>query len=444
MSDLCRIARGWPHYLAGLKRFGDAVEWSIGPMRETLLFHPDDVSEVLAAAGANGPLGRTLLGGFQEHAAIIGNNGLVMSEGPYWRRQRRTLQPGMHRQKIAEYANTMISLAEQMCDQWGSGGVFELQSETERLTRRIMTRTLFGTDLTEAESDEIKRVMDKQLRLNGMEFVLGKWLPPTVPTPLRAALRKSSNHLKALFKVVMERRLNETDEGRLARDADLLDMLLEARDEDDVPLSEQQLCDEMHNLFLGGYETSSNSLAFTGTLLARDPDLQQRMAAEIERVTGSDELTFDHIRGLALTDAVVKEALRLYPPVFAIPGHVVKVPITMCGYDFEPNERLILCPLVTQRDPRWFAEPCEFRPDRWLDGSTADIPKSCWIPFGGGPRACYGQQFAMAEMILTLAVVLRRFTLSLPTGTATEIKTALSPTFMLKVKNDAVALTART
>ncbi len=443
LKDLRTISRGWTHYLEGLDRLGDAVEWSIGPMRETLFFHPDGVSEVLAAAGANGPLGRTLVGGFQEHAEIIGNNGLVMSEGPYWRRQRRTLQPGMHRQKVAEYANTMISFAEEMCDHWGSGGVFQMQSETERLTRRIMTRTLFGADLTEAESDEIKRVMDKQLRLNGMEFILGAWLPPRVPTPLRAALRKSSNHLKALFKVVLDRRLSETAELRLARDTDLLDMLLEARDEDGTPLSEQQLGDEMHNLFLGGYETSSNSLAFIGVLLARDPDLQHRMATEIHQAAGSDALTFDHIKGLTLTDAVVKEALRLYPPVFALPGHVVKEPVTIGGFDFQPGERIILCPLATQRDPRWFAEPCEFRPDRWLDGSTNDIPRFSWLPFGGGPRACYGQQFAMAEMILTLAVMLRRFRLSIPAGTAAEIKTALSPTFMLKVKNDEVTLTAR-
>lgn len=443
LKDLRSIARGWTSFLEGLTRFGDAVEWSIGPMRETVFFHPDAVTEVLAAAGANGPLGRTLVGGFQEHAAIIGNNGLVMSEGPYWRKQRRTLQPGMHRQKIAEYANTMISFAEQMCDQWGDGGTFQMQSETEKLTRRIMTRTLFGSDLTDAESDEIKRVMDKQLRLNGVEFMLGTWLPPRVPTPLRAALRKSSNHLKELFKVVVERRLNETDELRLARDTDLLDMLLEARDDDGVPLSEQQLCDEMHNLFLGGYETSSNSLAFIGALLARDPDLQGRMTAEIERVVGTDALTFDHVRGLTLIDAVVKEALRLYPPVFALPGHVVKQSVTMCGYDFRPGERLILCPWVTQRDARWFAEPDEFRPDRWLDGSTADMPRFAWIPFGGGPRVCYGQQFAMAEMILTLAVILRRFTLTLPAEAASGIKTAISQTFMLKVKNDEVSLISR-
>lgn len=443
MDNLCRIFRGWLHLFQELHRFGDAVEWSIGPMRETLFFHPDDVGEVLAAAGANGPLGRTFLGKFQEYASVVGNNGLVMSEGHVWRRQRRILQPGMHKQKIAEYANTMVDFAEQMCDRWDDGAALRMQGEMERLTRRIMTRTLFGADLTQAESDEIKRVMDRQLLLNNIEFILGNWLHPRIPTPLRAALRSASDHLRMLLQNVVERRLKEADEAKLKRDTDLLDMLLEARDEKDRSLPDFQVHDELHNLFLGGYETSSNALAFTGVLLARNPDLQNRMRAEIEQAAGAGKLAFEHVRSLPLVEAVVKETLRLYPPIFALPGHLVKTRITMCGYDFQPGERIVVCPYVTQRDPRWFADPDEFRPDRWLDGSTNDLHRYAWFPFGGGPRLCYGHQFAMVEMILTLAVVVRRFSLALPAGASNEIKTKLSGTFMLRAKNDTVTVTAR-
>ncbi|GLE53859.1 cytochrome P450 [Mycobacterium montefiorense] len=443
-SDLRRIARGWPQFIAGLTRFGDAVEWSIGPMRETLFFHPEQIGEVLAAAGANGPLGRTLVGGFQEHAHVIGNKGLVMSEGALWKKQRRILQPGMHRQKISEYTNTMVDLAEDMCDQWSSGEVLSIRAEIERPTRGIMTRTLFGADLTKSESDEIKRIMDRQLFLNSMEFVLGNWLPPRVPTPLRTGLRAASNRLKVLFRAVVERRLNESHELRLDRDTDLLDMLLEARDDNGTPMPEAQLLDEMHNMFLGGYETSANSLGFIGAILARRPELQDRIAIEVEQAVGCGKPTFEHIKGLPVIEAVVKEALRLYPPVFALPGHVVKTPTTLCGYDFQPRQRIIVCPYVTQRDPRWFADPHEFRPERWLDGSTQTMPRFAWIPFGGGPRVCYGQNFAMAEMILVLATVTRRFKFSLPAGSSNDVKTGVSPTFMLKVKNDEVAVTART
>jgi cytochrome P450 len=441
--ELRRIARGWLHFIEGLSQYGDAVEWSIGPMRETLFFHPDAAGEIFAAAGANGPVGRSIIGGFQEYAGVIGNNGLVMSEGPFWRQQRRIMQPGMHKQRIAEYSNVMVASAEEMCDRWGDGGVLRIQGEMERLTRRIMTRTLFGADVTEPESDNIKRVMDRQLLFNSMEFFLSSWLPPRVPTPLRAALRASSDKLRALFAALVQRRLSETDDARSARDADLLDMLLEGRDEDDRPMADHQLQDELHNMFLGGYETSSNSLAVIAVLLGRDPGLQDRMAAEIVGAAGAGNLTFEHVTRLPVTEAVVKEALRLYPPIFALPGHIVKTPIAMGGYDLRPGQRIMVCPLVTHRDARWYADPLEFRPDRWLDGSTNQIPRFAWIPFGGGPRVCFGQPFAMAEMILALAVMVRRCTFSPHSRSAGEVKMKLSPSLMLKVKNDKVRVAPR-
>lgn len=443
LGEIRKIRRGWPDYMASLQRYGDAVEWSMGPMGETLFFHPDQVAEILASAGVNGPLGRALAGEFLQRARVVGNNGLILSEGATWRRHRRILQPGMHKEKISDYTNTMVTFAHEMCDRWRPGDVIHVQREMERLARRIMARTLFGRNLTDAESNEIKRVMDRQLLLNGLEFMVGDWLPARIPTPLRAGLRTSSNRLKELFRVVLERRRGETDELKSQRDRDLLDMLLEARDDDGQALPEEQLYDEMHNMFLGGYETSSNSLGFVGALLARNPDVQDRMAAEIDQVAPTDTLTFDHVGALPFIDAVVKEGLRMYPPVYALPGHVVKRDTTICGYDFQAGQRIILSPYATQRDPRWFANPEEFRPGRWLDGSTTGIPRFCWIPFGGGPRVCYGQHFAMVEMIITLATIVRRFRLALPTGTSRDIKTKLSPTFMLTIKNDAVVLASR-
>ncbi|OSC41964.1 cytochrome P450 [Mycobacterium decipiens] len=442
-DQLRRMIQGWLGFFEGLTRLGDVVEWSIGPMRETLFFHPDHISEVLASAGASGPLGRPS-GGFQEYAGIIGNNGLVMSEGPTWKRQRRLLQPGTHRQSIARYTTVMARCAEEMCDRWGDGDVLGIQGETQQLTRRIMTRTLFGPDLTDAAGDEIKRVMDRQLLLNSIEFIVGNWLSPRVPTPLRTALRRSSDRLRALFADIIEQRRTEGGNLKALRDADLLDILLDARDEDDQPLTEHQLGDEMHNLFLGGYETSANSLAFIVALLARHPDVQDRVAVEVQQAVGIDAPSFSHIKDLPLVEAVVKEALRLYPPVFALPIHVVKTQTMLCGFSFQPGQRVNVCPWVTQRDRRWFAHPMEFRPDRWLDGSTDNIPRFAWIPFGGGPRVCYGQHFAMAEMVVTVAVMARRFAFSLPPGASRDIEAGLTGSAMLRLKNDAVALASRT
>lgn len=433
----------WPDYLAELRHRGDVVEWRLGPMRETLFFHPDDIREIFAAAGPNGPLGRTLKKGFLEREAIIGTNGLVMSEGQLWKRQRRILQPGMHKQKIIEYTSDMVVFAELMCDRWGQGGVFQMQHEMANLTLQIMARTLFGPALTQAEVHEIKQAMDRQLLLNGIEITIANALAPQIPTPLRASLRNASNHLRDLFEAVIDRRRNEDSDARAQRSTDLLDMLLDARDDDGSAMSMQQLGDEMHNMFLGGYETSSNALTFIAALMARHPQVQDKIADEVRESAGTSRLSFEHISALPLTEAVVKEALRLYPPVFALPGHVVTSNVTLAGYDFTPGQRVNVCPYATHRDPRWFDNPDEFRPQRWLDGSTDDLHRSAWIPFGGGARVCYGQNFAMAEIILVLAVMIRRFEFSMPPAQSEAIEAKLSGSFMLQLKNDTVMLTTR-
>lgn len=443
LKDVRSALRSWPEYLANLSHHGDVVEWRLGPMRETLFFHPDDIRDIFAAAGPNGPLGRTLKKGFLEREAIIGTNGLVMSEGQLWKRQRRILQPGMHKQKIIEYTGDMADFAELMCDRWGQGGVFQMQHEMANLTLQIMARTLFGPALTHPEVHEIKQAMDRQLLLNGIEITIANGLVPQIPTPLRAALRKASNHLRDLFEAVIDRRRHEDDNARAQRSTDLLDMLLDARDDDGSPMSLQQLGDEMHNMFLGGYETSSNALTFIAALMARHPRVQDKVAAEVRETAGSGRLSFEHINALPLTQAVVKEALRLYPPVFALPGHVVISNVTLAGYDFAPGHRVNVCPYATHRDPRWFDHPDQFRPQRWLDGSTDDLHRSAWIPFGGGARVCYGQNFAMAEIILVLAVMIRRFEFAMPPGQSEAIEAKLSGSFMLQLKNDPVLLTTR-
>jgi cytochrome P450 len=412
VGDLIALGRDPLNFLPELqRRFGDVAQWSFGSKRVVTFFHPDDVGSVFAAAGAQGPLGRGHEGSFARYAGVTGSNGLIVSEGAYWKRQRRTLQPGMHPEWIADYATIIVGFAEEMARGFSAGQERNMQEDMEQLVGRIAVKTLLGADLADAVADKLKRTSDRMLMLNTLEYALGSTLPTWVPTPLRYLLKTTSSRMERLIMAAIGERLGGARPTGLARQKDMLDMLLQARDEDGQSLTERQLRDEIYTLYLAGYETTANTLGIIWTLLAGRADLQERLFEEIERAVGNGTLGYEHAEALQLTQAVVKETLRMYP-VVRLMNHYVNRPLRVGGYEFGPGYLVCVVPGVTQRDSRWFESPDDFRPDRWLDGSTDGIPRFAWFPFGGGPRICLGQRLAVAEMVLIIAAVLRRFVVS--------------------------------
>jgi cytochrome P450 len=421
IGDLPAFARDQFGFLPSLhRRFGDVAEWSMGSTRVAVFFHPHDVELVLAAAGANGPLGRGQEDTFARHAAITGNTGLILSEGAYWKRQRRTLQPGMHATWIAGYARIISSFSEATVLSWDAGQTRDLQRDMERLVGRIAMKTLLGSDLGDQLAERLKRASDRMLQLNMAEYALGSKLPTRVPTPLRYWLKRASTRMDRLIMDAVEHRLAARETQQVTVGPDMLDMLLDARDEEGQPLTRLQLRDEIYTLYLAGYETTANTLGIALTLLSRRPDLQQQLVDEAERATGGGELDYEHVGALELAEAVVKETLRLHPVVRAL-NHRVNTTFSAGGFAFDPGHLVWVAPCVTQRDPRWFDEPDEFRPERWLDGSTDTLPRFAWFPFGGGPRVCLGQRLAVVEMVLIMTTVLRRFVLSPAAGESADL-----------------------
>jgi cytochrome P450 len=211
---------------------------------------------------------------------------------------------------------------------------------------------------------------------------------------------------RLVSRVLAERRAAPGDRG------DLLSMLMAARDDDGKPMSDRQLRDELITLFLAGHETTAISLSWTLFLLARNPEVDAALAGEIREVLGGRMPGAADLPRMKLAEAVVREALRLYPPAYAV-GREAVADCTIGGYRVPAKSTIYFSPWSLHRDARWFDDPEDFRPSRWMDGSTARVPKYAYIPFGGGPRICIGERFAMMEAVLVLVTILRRFLLEM-------------------------------
>lgn len=422
VGDLPEFGRDPQAFMAGLHaRYGDVAAWSMGPRRQVTLFHPDDVATVLS--GTNTVLRKGFSEGFSRYADLIGHNGLEMSEGELWKRQRRIVQPGMHPRRIAGYTTTMVRYAQEAVAGWRPGDVRDIHRDMVRLTQRIAVRTLFGQDLSRAEGDEVKQALEEADRLDEIEFSgLGGLLPPWVPTPNRTRLRAASARVEALIMRAVEQRRRADAAGvDPGREDDLLAMLLDARDGDGSPMDERLLRDEVLIMYVAGHETTSNTLGFLWAELARRPDTAARLEEEVDRVVGDRVPEFAHVKELVFAEALVKETLRLHPVASMLPRKVNTV-LRVRDHEFGPDTGVWVCQYVTHRDPRWWPDAEVFRPDRWLDGSTDANPRFAWFPFGGGARVCYGQRFAIAEAVLIMAVVARRFRTALPPGQPTEVR----------------------
>jgi len=388
---------------------GDLVRYRIAHVNVYLLNHPDLIESVLVTDHHNFIKGRTLQAG-----RVLLGEGLLTSEGESWRRQRRLMQPAFHRERIAVYGEAIVASAQQMLAAWRPGETRDAHQEMARLTFQIVAQTLFGVQVG-AEADEVSialRVFLEQFR-NQVDAAL--LIPDWLPTPGNLRLRAAIRQLEAIiYRIIRARRAD-----RAERD-DLLAALLRAQDEDGRQMTDRQLRDEVMTLFLAGHETTAVALAWTWYLLSQNPDVENKLVAELEAVLNGRLPTVADLPNLVYAEQVVKESMRLYPPVWAF----ARVAVRDCeigGYPVRSGTSIAMSQWVMHRDARFFDRPAEFIPERWTDEFVRRLPRFAFFPFGGGPRVCIGSSLAMMEAVLLLAAIAQQFRLTLAPGYSLEI-----------------------
>jgi cytochrome P450 len=407
-------ARAVMGYLA--RRYGPFVRTRL-PLHIYFVSGPALIEEILVKQASSFRKDRVS----RQLSRAIGE-GLVVSEGDLWRRQRRLMQPAFHQAELRSYGGVMVDLACEAAASWRSGEARNVHEDMMALTLGIVAKLLFGVDVT-AEARDVGRTISTIME----DFTGALGLVPLtplgrLPTLRGLRIRRNVRHLdRIVYRIIAQRRA-AANVGH-----DLLSLLLEARDEDGGRMSDQQLRDETLTLFVAGHETTALALTYALTLLALHPEPQARLADELAEVLGGRRPELGDLERLKFTEAVVLETMRLYPPVWGI-GREALADVEIGGFRVPKGGSVFMSQWVVHRDPALFPDPERFDPTRWTTGEAQRLPRFSYFPFGGGPRVCIGNRFAMMEATLVLAVLAQRFQLA----TTPETKLELLPTVTLR------------
>ena len=382
-------------------RYGDLVPLRFGPIRALMAFGPIEVTEVLSthARDYRKSLGTRAL------IPVLGK-GLLTDEGDSWLRSRRLIAPAFHRERTRTYGPAIVDAADAQMSGWQDGASVDMGAEMAALTLRIVARVLLDADVT-PRIDEIARlgfaIQDHYFdRLNSARFLIPAWLP----TPGNRRLARNVRRFDAILAGLIGERVRQGDRDD-ERD-DLLSMLLRARNENGRSFSDRDVRDHVVTLLLAGHETTALALTWAWLLLGRHPAARSALEAELAAVLGGRAPTPDDVPKLPYTEAVLNETLRLRPPAYATGREAVRE-TSIDRMRIGKGQLVFVTMSATHRDPRFFADPDTFRPERWLDGLERRLPRGAFFPFGLGPRMCVGASFAMLEATLVLATCAQRW-----------------------------------
>lgn len=390
-----------PEFRAGMLPFfercrrdhGTAVSFRLGHRRIHLLSDPALIEAVLVHQNR----------AFQKHYAVkllkpVLGNGLLLSEGSFWLKQRRLVQPAFAQSFSEHFRNIIIKHGGELCRAWRRNPARDLHQDMTDLTVTIAAEALLGVDVP-TELATIRESLEVIYQDFEKRFQAAIPVPVWIPTPANVKLRRAIQDLHRVVDHIITRRAAKNHER-----TDALSLLLRARDEQGRPMPHRQLRDEVLTLLLAGHDTTANALTWALISLARHPEMASDLAAK---------------DGAKSARHVLLESMRLYPPVYVF-GRECTQNCDLNGYPVRRKETVLLCQWLVHRDEQWFANPLEFRPDRWADDLERRLPAYTYFPFGGGPRVCIGRELALLEGTLLLNLLNGQFRTELEPGCEPE------------------------
>ncbi|MEX2275910.1 MAG: cytochrome P450 [Actinomycetota bacterium] len=396
---MARTALGRPlEQLERAARSGDVVAFRLPGGNAVLANHPDLVWEALVSRHRDVRKGPTV-----DLLRLVLGDGLLTSEGDLHRRQRRMIQPAFRRDRVAGYGQDIVTLAGRRADAWSSGEPVDVHAEMTDLSLAVVARSLFGVDVPASTAGDVAASIATLLRAMRILSFPGGDVFGRLPIDANHRRRRAQERLDHAVDVIVAQKRRAGAEGD-----DLLSVLLRTEDDDDhAHMSDEQVRDEVMTLFLAGHETTANALTFTWHLLGSHPTVEEALHAELAQVLGDTDPTPADVGRLPLTDAIVRESLRLYPPSWAM-ARRTRVDMELAGNTVAAKDTIVVSQWLLHRDPRWWDAPALFRPLRWTEQPASERPRGAYFPFGAGPRICVGEPLARAELVLALATIARR------------------------------------
>ena len=392
------------------RTYGPLASFRGGHRRLFLASDPDLIQQVLVTDAKH----YIKHFGARAFKPVLGN-GLVTSEGDFWLRQRRLLQPAFLKARVLSYAPVMTGVTQAILERWSPGKSVDVAVAFSALTSAIALKTLFGLDDygdRERMDDSLRLAFDLMTaRLDGL-LQLPIWLPTPANLRLRQAIAELDRVVEGFIAAGRARRHPGND---------LLSTMICAQNEDGTQMTNEQLRDEAMTLYLAGHETTALTLTWCWYLLSQHPQAEQKLVEEWRRVLNGRTPGADDLSALPYTAAVIHESMRLYPPVYVV-GREATCELELGGYRVKRGYTVLMSQWVNHRDPKYFPDPERFSPERWEDGLLTRLPKFAYYPFGGGQRICIGNHFATMEAAIVLAAVGQKFRFTVDQDAVVDIK----------------------